>query len=77
MASMFIGVAERSTVGSAAIYAGVTNTFLCLTKAWDRYRSSGQNTSCSECGDVGRKGFRPRGGLCSLALLLILFGDIK
>jgi len=35
---MFIGEAERSSVGSAAIYAGVTNTFLRLTKAWDRIR---------------------------------------
>jgi hypothetical protein len=29
---MFIGGAERSIVGSAAIYTGVTNTFLCLDK---------------------------------------------
>jgi hypothetical protein len=29
---MFIGEAERSIVGSAAIYAAVTNTLLCLTK---------------------------------------------
>jgi hypothetical protein len=33
---MFIGMAERAIVGSAAIYAGVTSTFLYLTKAWDR-----------------------------------------
>lgn len=36
MVSMFIGEAKRSTVGSAAIYAGATNTFSCLTKAWVR-----------------------------------------